>query len=135
MTAHRLVLLRHGESEWNKLNLFTGWWDADLTELAIHYDLGEGHPLFGRRMPDLDLGTAAGRRHRQEGTPQVLPGQARQERQPLGSRLERPVSAYNQPTQIHGRHGRQHQHRGDQPGGGLHRATSPARPFVAISSS
>ena len=32
MTRHRLVLLRHGESEWNKLNLFTGWWDADLTE-------------------------------------------------------------------------------------------------------
>jgi 2,3-bisphosphoglycerate-dependent phosphoglycerate mutase len=29
--AHRLVLLRHGESEWNKLNLFTGWWDAPLT--------------------------------------------------------------------------------------------------------
>ena len=30
----RLVLLRHGESEWNKLNLFTGWWDADLTPLG-----------------------------------------------------------------------------------------------------
>jgi 2,3-bisphosphoglycerate-dependent phosphoglycerate mutase len=28
---HRLVLLRHGESEWNKLNLFTGWYDCDLT--------------------------------------------------------------------------------------------------------
>ena len=28
----RLVLLRHGESEWNKLNLFTGWYDCDLTE-------------------------------------------------------------------------------------------------------
>ena len=34
MAPHRLVLLRHGESEWNKLNLFTGWWDADLTELG-----------------------------------------------------------------------------------------------------
>jgi len=29
---HQLVLLRHGESEWNKLNLFTGWWDCDLTD-------------------------------------------------------------------------------------------------------
>jgi 2,3-bisphosphoglycerate-dependent phosphoglycerate mutase len=29
-----LVLLRHGESEWNKLNLFTGWVDVDLTELG-----------------------------------------------------------------------------------------------------
>ncbi len=27
-----LVLLRHGESEWNKLNLFTGWYDCDLTD-------------------------------------------------------------------------------------------------------
>lgn len=29
-----LVLLRHGESEWNKQNLFTGWVDVDLTELG-----------------------------------------------------------------------------------------------------
>ena len=29
-----LVLVRHGESEWNKLNLFTGWKDPDLTEKA-----------------------------------------------------------------------------------------------------
>jgi 2,3-bisphosphoglycerate-dependent phosphoglycerate mutase len=27
-----LVLVRHGESEWNKLNLFTGWRDPDLTD-------------------------------------------------------------------------------------------------------
>jgi hypothetical protein len=30
--------------------------------LDIHYDLGEGHPLLGRRMPDLDLETADGPR-------------------------------------------------------------------------
>ncbi len=29
-----LVLLRHGESEWNAKNLFTGWVDVDLTELG-----------------------------------------------------------------------------------------------------
>lgn len=29
---HKLVLIRHGESEWNKSNLFTGWTDVDLTE-------------------------------------------------------------------------------------------------------
>lgn len=28
----KLVLIRHGESEWNKLNLFTGWYDVDLSE-------------------------------------------------------------------------------------------------------
>jgi len=32
MADSTLVLLRHGESEWNALNLFTGWVDVDLTE-------------------------------------------------------------------------------------------------------
>ncbi len=31
-----------------------------VSGLDIHYDLGEGHPLLGRRMPDLDLVTAGG---------------------------------------------------------------------------
>ena len=30
-----LILLRHGESEWNALNLFTGWVDVDLTEKGV----------------------------------------------------------------------------------------------------
>ena len=30
-----LVLVRHGQSEWNAKNLFTGWKDPDLTELGI----------------------------------------------------------------------------------------------------
>ena len=33
---------------------------AMMSGLDIHYDLGEGHPLLGRRMPDLDLVTAGG---------------------------------------------------------------------------
>jgi 3-(3-hydroxy-phenyl)propionate hydroxylase len=33
---------------------------AMMFGLDIHYDLGEGHPLVGRRMPDLDLVTASG---------------------------------------------------------------------------
>ena len=33
---------------------------AMVSGLGIHYDLGEGHPLLGRRMPDLDLVTADG---------------------------------------------------------------------------
>lgn len=28
---HTLVLIRHGESEWNKKNLFTGWHDVELS--------------------------------------------------------------------------------------------------------
>jgi hypothetical protein len=33
---------------------------GSLSGLDIHYDLGEGHPLLGRRMPDLDLVAADG---------------------------------------------------------------------------
>ena len=33
---------------------------AELSGLGIRYELGEGHPLLGRRMPDLDLATASG---------------------------------------------------------------------------
>ncbi len=32
---HKLVLLRHGESVWNKENLFTGWTDVDLSEQGL----------------------------------------------------------------------------------------------------
>jgi hypothetical protein len=33
---------------------------GEMSGLDVHYDLGEGHPLLGRRMPDLDLVTANG---------------------------------------------------------------------------
>mgnify|MGYP000278822444 CR=1 FL=1 len=35
---------------------------AEMSGLGIHYELGEGHPLLGRRVPDLDLLTAQGPR-------------------------------------------------------------------------
>lgn len=31
MSKYKIVMVRHGESEWNKLNLFCGWFDADLS--------------------------------------------------------------------------------------------------------
>ncbi|WP_029032149.1 2,3-bisphosphoglycerate-dependent phosphoglycerate mutase [Salinarimonas rosea] len=40
-----LVLARHGQSDWNKKNLFTGWKDPDLTELGV-----EEARLGGRRL-------------------------------------------------------------------------------------
>ena len=30
-----LVLIRHGQSQWNLENRFTGWWDVDVTELGV----------------------------------------------------------------------------------------------------
>ncbi|EXL23162.1 2,3-diphosphoglycerate-dependent phosphoglycerate mutase [Listeria monocytogenes] len=35
MRKMKLVLIRHGQSEWNKLNLFTGWHDVDLSQEGV----------------------------------------------------------------------------------------------------
>ena len=35
METYKIVLVRHGESEWNKMNKFCGWYDADLSELGV----------------------------------------------------------------------------------------------------
>ncbi len=40
-----LVLVRHGESEWNKLNLFTGWRDVDLSPRGIEEARKAGQAL------------------------------------------------------------------------------------------
>lgn len=42
---HRLVLIRHGESEWNKANLFTGWTDVDLSEKGLQEAAEAGKAL------------------------------------------------------------------------------------------
>ena len=34
-SMHKLVLLRHGESDWNRENRFTGWTDVDLSERGV----------------------------------------------------------------------------------------------------
>lgn len=43
--ASTLVLLRHGQSTWNKENLFTGWYDADLSEQGRAEAEAAGHAL------------------------------------------------------------------------------------------
>lgn len=43
--AHLLVLVRHGQSEWNKKNLFTGWRDPDLTEQGVAEGIESGQAL------------------------------------------------------------------------------------------
>lgn len=40
-----LVLVRHGQSEWNNLNLFTGWKDPDLTPLGVDEAMRAGKLL------------------------------------------------------------------------------------------
>ncbi len=39
---YKLVLVRHGESEWNKENLFTGWTDVKLSDKGINEALEAG---------------------------------------------------------------------------------------------
>ena len=43
--VRRVVLLRHGESLWNKEGLFTGWTDIDLSELGRQQGQGAGRSL------------------------------------------------------------------------------------------
>jgi 2,3-bisphosphoglycerate-dependent phosphoglycerate mutase len=45
MTKSNLVLIRHGQSEWNKKNLFTGWKDPELTEQGIEEAIQAGNQL------------------------------------------------------------------------------------------
>ena len=53
-SPYRLVLLRHGQSEWNAKNLFTGWVDVGLSELGRD-EAARGAELLARRevLPDV----------------------------------------------------------------------------------
>ncbi|HET6755248.1 MAG TPA: phosphoglyceromutase [Jiangellaceae bacterium] len=51
---YRLVLLRHGESDWNAKNLFTGWVDVDLSEKGRAEALRGGELIASRSLlPDV----------------------------------------------------------------------------------
>ena len=58
----RMNALRETVSELLKMDEPRRRYAGIMSGLDIHYDLGAGHPLLGRRMPDLDLGTADGPR-------------------------------------------------------------------------
>ena len=73
---------------------------AMMSGLDIHYDLGEGHPLLGRRMPDLELVTADGPRRvyglLHEARPVLLElgGPGELDVTPWADRIERVEAAY-----------------------------------------
>ena len=50
----KLVLVRHGESEWNKLNLFTGWTDVDLSAKG-HEEAKAAGQLLKKEGYDFDV--------------------------------------------------------------------------------
>jgi 2,3-bisphosphoglycerate-dependent phosphoglycerate mutase len=41
----KLILVRHGQSQWNLENRFTGWWDVDLTDQGVAEATAAGHLL------------------------------------------------------------------------------------------
>src|SRR4051812_30510908 len=43
---HKLVLLRHGESDWNRENRFTGWTDVDLSATRLEEARRAGRTLL-----------------------------------------------------------------------------------------
>lgn len=45
---YQIVLIRHGQSEWNKQNLFTGWVDVDLSEQGVDEAITAGKVLKER---------------------------------------------------------------------------------------
>ncbi|HEX8881798.1 MAG TPA: FAD-dependent monooxygenase [Candidatus Acidoferrum sp.] len=56
----RIGALRETLCELMKIDGTRKQYFAMMSGLDVHYDLGEGHPLLGRRMPDLDLVTTNG---------------------------------------------------------------------------
>jgi 2,3-bisphosphoglycerate-dependent phosphoglycerate mutase len=50
MSERLLVLVRHGQSEWNLKNLFTGWKDVDLTDTGIAEARAAGKKLKARNL-------------------------------------------------------------------------------------
>jgi hypothetical protein len=56
----RTEALRETVSELLRMDEPCRRYGAMMSGLDVHYDLGEGHPLLGRRMPDLDLDTDGG---------------------------------------------------------------------------
>ena len=47
MSKYEIVMVRHGESEWNQKNLFCGWFDADLSENGRKEAAAAGKALNG----------------------------------------------------------------------------------------
>ena len=54
MTERLMVLVRHGQSEWNLKNLFTGWKDPDLTDKGVQEAINGGQ-LLAKEGLEFDL--------------------------------------------------------------------------------
>jgi 2,3-bisphosphoglycerate-dependent phosphoglycerate mutase len=71
MTERLLVLVRHGQSEWNLQNLFTGWRDVDLTEKGVAEAQAAGRKLAAQGLR-FDLAFTSGLKRAQRTLDLVL---------------------------------------------------------------
>lgn len=55
MAVTKLVLVRHGESQWNNENRFTGWYDVDLSEKGRGEAKSAGQLLKKRALFSISL--------------------------------------------------------------------------------
>ena len=67
MTRSKLVLVRHGQSEWNEKNLFTGWRDPELTQKGAQEARNAGRELLGQEYVFDVMYTSALRRAQETG--------------------------------------------------------------------
>ena len=76
MSERLLVLVRHGQSEWNLKNLFTGWKDPDLTELGVKEAIAAGRKLKDQGLTfDVAFTSALSRAQRTSNLPLTEMGQ------------------------------------------------------------
>ena len=64
MSKYSVVMIRHGESEWNQKNLFCGWFDSDLSDAGRAEAEAAGKALKGKYYYIITPGT----------TPSTTPG-------------------------------------------------------------
>ena len=50
MSKYEVVMIRHGESEWNQANLFCGWFDSDLSDAGRAEAEAAGKALKGNKI-------------------------------------------------------------------------------------
>ena len=98
---YTLILLRHGQSEWNQLNLFTGWVDVRLTEQGKNEARRGGELLAENALLAADLADL----HRSRDPQQHVVELHGLEQEVGGARPHGGDSA------IYGAEGRQHDHR------------------------
>ena len=71
MTERLLVLVRHGQSEWNLQNLFTGWRDIDITEQGVQEAREAGRKLKAQGLV-FDIGFASALKRAQRSLDIIL---------------------------------------------------------------